>query len=574
MSGQQNEGVGNNAGKAGQQNEGVGGAAGKAGQQNEGVGDAAGKTGKQNEGVGGATGSSETLRRIATAIDGKGLEMKKLEQRLQEEEEALYRAHLAVNSLIRLVSDGTLTASGKLLARLLMTILKGTKIPFHGEPAQGLQVMGVLETRNLDFSHLLVLSTNEKMLPKTPAEVSFIPFSLRKAFGLTTIERQTAVYAYYFYRLIQRADHVTLVYINGTDGMTKNEPSRFITQLEVEFPGKIRHFALQAENRPAKDVSIEVRQTADTKRRLVRHFTHTPLSPSAINTYYKCKLAFYLRYIEGLKTQNDDTEEITSTQFGTLFHRSAELAYQKLTEAGLTVRADDLNRLANNERGLRDIVSQAFRDEYWKSDDDEQPYSGIHYINFKAICIYLKRLLTSDARHAPFNYIKSEREISSSQTVKTDGGPAAILLGGKIDRLDEKDGTVRIIDYKTSSGKGKQGIGSIDELFDPDTKKRNSLIFQAFYYAWLMCREESRPISPSLFFVRQNGYDGDDDTLLMNKQPVTDFRTQAADEFEGKMNELLEEIFHSDVPYTQSPDLNSCKNCDFCAICGRRPQEY
>ena len=99
-------------------------------------------------------------------------------------------------------------------------------------------------------------------------------------------------------------------------------------------------------------------------------------------------------------------------------------------------------------------------------------------------------------------------------------------------------------------------------------------IFQAFYYAWLMCREESRPISPSLFFVRQNGYDGDDDTLLMNKQPVTDFRTQAADEFEGKMNELLEEIFHSDVPYTQSPDLNSCKNCDFCAICGRRPQEY
>jgi len=515
------------------------------------------------------------LQEIGDAISSKGLEMKRREHRLQEEEEALYRAHLAVGSLIRLVGEGTLRASALLLKRLLLTILRSTSIPFHGEPARGLQVMGVLETRGLDFRHLLLLSAGEGMLPRQPSEVSFIPFSLRKAFGLTTIERQTAVYAYYFYRLIQRAERVTLVYNNGTDGMSKNVPSRFITQLEVEFGGEIRHYALQSESRTSTPGAISVEQTPETKRKLVERFSQKVLSPTAINDYFKCRLKFYLKYIEGLKSGEEDTEEVTPAQFGTLFHRSAELAYKRLTEAGETIRKSDLEDLAKDKITIQKIVSQAFKDEYWKTDDDDNiHYTGIHNINFEAICIYLRQLLAIDARHAPFTYLGSEHPINGELTVDTDGGPVTVRLGGTIDRMDRTGETVRIIDYKTGGRDEEKTIKSVDELFDRTINNRKEKVFQAFYYAWLMCQTDGRAISPGLYFVRSSSRADYDSAIQVTGRPVANFRDEVLAPFDEKMKELLNEIFNSDIPYTQAGKADRCKYCDFCAICGRKPPEF
>ena len=515
------------------------------------------------------------LREIAEAINAKGLEMKKLEHRLQEEEEALYRAHLAVNSLIRLVSDGTLTASVQLINRLLMTILRSTTIPFHGEPARGLQVMGVLETRNLDFRHLLVLSTNEGMLPKPPSEVSFIPFSLRKAFGLTTIERQTAVYAYYFYRLIQRAERVTLVYNNGTDGLTKKVPSRFITQLEVESESEICHFALQSDNRPVQDTPIVVEQTPVTRRKLIERFSTKRLSPTAITDYYTCRLKFYLRHVEGLEYNEEDTEEVTRAQFGTLFHRSAELAFKKLTEAGSIVKKSDLIDLARNESVIRNLVGQAFKDKYWKTNiDDDIHYTGIHHINFKAICMFLENLLLFDASRAPFNYIRSEREIEEYLSVATQEGEINIRMGGFIDRLDEKDGTISIIDYKTG-GKPDKPIDNLHELFDPEVKDRKKNVFQAFFYSWLLSRKnKEKKLFPQLFYINHLKGKDFDPTIKFKGNPITDFQTDVLEEFDKEMKDLLNEMFNNDTPYTQVQDEKKCKYCNFSAICGRRQTEY
>ena len=517
------------------------------------------------------------LRGIADAIDGKGLEMKRLEHRLQEEEEALYRAHLAVNGLIRQVSDGTLTGSRKLLTRLLMTILRGTTIPFHGEPARGLQVMGVLETRGLDFRHLLLLSANEDLLPKSPSEVSFIPFSLRKAFGLTTIERQTAVYAYYFYRMIQRAEEVTLVYNNGTDGMNQMEPSRFITQLEVEFDGEIRHFALQGAEPlvSTADHTIFVAQTPATRKKLAARFSGRMLSPSALNTYLKCKLRFYFRYVEGLRFDDDDTEDVTPSQFGTLFHRSAELAYKKLTSAGPVVQSRELTALAKDEAAIRRIVDQAFRDSYWKvGANEEVSYNGIQLINYKAITIYLKQLLLCDARHAPFVYEGGERTIDEPYTVRCGDGDLTIRLGGTIDRLDTKDGITRIIDYKT--GTKDALVKHVDELFNKETDKtKKEYVFQAFYYAWLLCRKDGdRAYSPALFFTRHLGESDYDPVVKLAGKGITDFCSEAFDDFDRGMHALLDEIFNSDVPYTQAERVEACKYCDFCSICGRKQNTY
>jgi hypothetical protein len=203
-------------------------------------------------------------------------------------------------------------------------------IPFHGEPAIGLQVMGVLETRNLDFKHLIMLSVNEGKLPKTGGEISFIPYNLRKAFGMTTIDHQMSVYAYYFYRLMQRAEKVTLLYNTATDEMNKGEWSRFLLQFLLEWQHPIKRMYLEAKQSPQQVERIEIAKTKAIVERLRKRYDvkvnkESGLSPSAINMYINCKLSFYFRYVVGLKAADKVSEDIDSQIFGTLFHEAAQL---------------------------------------------------------------------------------------------------------------------------------------------------------------------------------------------------------------------------------------------------------
>lgn len=525
----------------------------------------------------------DMLKGLSDAINAKGLEMKQLDHRLQEEEEALYRTHLAVNNLIRLVDDGTLTGSCRLLTLLLTNILRTTSIPFHGEPARGLQVMGVLETRNLDFRHLLLLSTDEGMLPKAPSEVSFIPFTLRKVFGLTTIERQTAVYAYYFYRMIQRAESVTLVCMNGTDGMNQRTPSRFITQLQVEYDGIITRHALQADGTLAAAVDpITVEQTDETRRKLMAHFAVNPdpkghtnaLSPTALNDYLNCPLKFYFKHIEGLTFNDENTEDVTVAQFGTIFHYSAELAYKRLTSGNKHISHQSLTDLTEDEVAIEGIVDQAFREKYFNIEaKDEMSYDGIQLINRAAIIAYLRQLLRTDAERAPFEYVASEQYIQEDFTIPCHGESLSVRLGGIIDRMDCKDGITRIVDYKT--GGDEDGCKSIDELFDRSVKKRKKYVFQALYYTWLLSRANpARQLSPALLYARRTAGTDYDPVLRLGKAPITDFHTQCFESFSEKMDALINEIFNSDTPYTQAESDDACRYCDFCSICGRKPKEY
>ena len=526
------------------------------------------------------------LEGLSKAIDTMGEQLKQRENRLQEEEEALYRAHLAVNNLRRLVDDGTLTAGHDLLERLLLTIFRTTSIPFHGEPAHGLQVMGVLETRNLDFRHLLLLSVNEGMLPRKASEVSFIPYTLRRAFGLTTIERQTAVYAYYFYRMIQRAERLTIVCNNGTNGLTQQVPSRFITQLMVEHDADKRHHTLLTENRSAAEAApITVPQTDETRRRLRERFSATQpdgtrkertslLSPTALNEYLNCRLKFYLHYVAGIKWDDEDTEEVTVAQFGTIFHKCAELAYKRLTTQGKGIRKSDVESLLNNEIALNDIVDQAFSESYFKVGPDEKPvYDGIHIINREAILIYLKRLLNIDAAHAPFDYLGGEQCVTSDIEVRGGDESICIRVGGFIDRMDSKEGITRIIDYKT--GGDEEGVKEVANLFKHEEKNRKSKIFQAFCYAWLLSRKEpGRAFSPALLYTRRTAATDYNPCIKLDKEPITDFRKEAFDAYDAGMMALLKEIFFSDIPYTQAQDENMCKYCEFCPLCSRHPKEF
>ncbi len=490
--------------------------------------------------------------------------------------ESIFQSHLKINRLYSLIESGELSVRTDTLKRLITKVLTASNIPFHGEPAIGLQIMGVLETRNLDFRNLIMLSLNEGQLPKAGGESSFIPYNLRKAFGMTTIEHKNAVYAYYFYRLIQRAENITLLYNTSSDGLNRGEESRFMLQLLVEGPHEITREYLEAGQSPQNTLEIQIEKTPEILRRLYRAYdTAQPesviLSPSALNTYLDCRLRFYYRYVAGLKTPDEVSAEIDSALFGTIFHLSAQLAYTDLTANGKMIQREDLERLLRDEIKLHGYVDQAFKQELFKVAPEEKPeYNGVQLINSKVIVSYLKQLLRNDLQYTPFEMVAMEKKVSEKITIQTALGPLTLRLGGTIDRMDAKEGTLRIVDYKT--GGSPKIPANIEQLFTP-SETRPNYIFQTFLYAAIMSRKQPLMVAPALLYIHRAASESYSPVIEMGeprkpKIPVNNFAF-FEDEFRERLQALLEEIFDEKELFTQTEDIKKCAYCDFKAICKR-----
>ena len=491
--------------------------------------------------------------------------------------ESLFKSYTLVNRLLNLLETGELEGvrTGT-LKRLMNRLLTAANIPFHGEPAIGMQVMGVLETRNLDFKNLIVLSLNEGQLPKAGGESSFIPYNLRKAFGMTTIEHKNAVYAYYFYRLMQRAENVTLMYNTSTDGLNRGEMSRFMLQFLVEWPHEIRREYLEAGQSPQAERTIRVEKTEEMVERMCQRYNvekHPKafFSPSALNTYLDCRLRFYYRYAAGLKLPEEVTAEIDSALFGTIFHRSAELVYTELTEHGKEIRKEDLERLLKNEVKLQGYVDRAFKEEFFHVPEEEQPeYNGTQLIHARVIASYLRQLLRNDLNYAPFSMEGMEQEVKEVMEIDTPAGKLKIQIGGTIDRMDSKDDTLRIVDYKT--GGAPKTPENIAQLFTP-AEGRPNYIFQTFLYAAILCRKQAKKVAPALLYIHRAAQDTYSPVIEMGaarqpKQPVNNFSFYE-DEFRERLQQLLEEIFSLHTPFDQTEQTRQCEYCDFRRLCRR-----
>ena len=490
--------------------------------------------------------------------------------------ESIFQSHLKINRLYSLIESGELSVRTDTLKRLITKVLTASNIPFHGEPAIGLQIMGVLETRNLDFRNLIMLSLNEGQLPKAGGESSFIPYNLRKAFGMTTIEHKNAVYAYYFYRLIQRAENIPLLYNTSSNGLNRGEESRFMLQLLVEGPHEITREYLEAGQSPQNTLEIQIEKTPEILRRLYRAYdTAQPesviLSPSALNTYLDCRLRFYYRYVAGLKTPDEVSAEIDSALFGTIFHLSAQLAYTDLTANGKMIQREDLERLLRDEIKLQGYVDQAFKQELFKVALEEKPeYNGVQLINSKVIVSYLKQLLRNDLQYTPFEMVAMEKKVSEKITIQTALGPLTLRLGGTIDRMDAKEGTLRIVDYKT--GGSPKIPANIEQLFTP-SETRPNYIFQTFLYAAIMSRKQPLMVAPALLYIHRAASESYSPVIEMGeprkpKIPVNNFAF-FEDEFRERLQALLEEIFDEKELFTQTEDMKKCAYCDFKVICKR-----
>lgn len=520
---------------------------------------------------------SETLQQVASIYQANTSGTEDTDAFNQLYRESLFKAYTTINRFRTLIEEDELTVQSETFRRLLVKVLSTTNIPFHGEPAIGMQVMGVLETRNLDFRHLVLLSVNEGQLPKSGGDSSFIPYNLRKAFEMTTIEHKIAVYAYYFYRLLQRAERITLIYNTSSDGLNRGEWSRFMLQFLIEWPHPITRQFLEAGQSPQGTSPITVEKTPDVMRRMqslfdVRANPKAKFSPSALNYYLDCPLKFYYRYVAGLSAPDEVSAEIDSATFGSIFHYAAEHIYKDLTTHGKVINKEALETLLRNEVKLQDYVDTAFKKLFFNVPQNEKPeYNGVQLINSAVIARYLKQLLQNDLRYAPFTFIASEMEVDEPIDIQTPKGVIKSRIGGIIDRMDSKDGTLRIVDYKT--GGDADTPPHVESLFIPD-KKRSNYVFQTFLYAAIMCRKQpTMKIAPALLYIHRAATETYSPVIQMGeprkpKEAVEDF-SKYEKEYRERLQGLLEEIFNPEKSFTQTEIIEKCTYCDFKALCKR-----
>ena len=520
---------------------------------------------------------SETLQQVASIYQANTSGTEDTDAFNQLYRESLFKAYTTINRFRTLIEEDELTVQSETFRRLLVKVLSTTNIPFHGEPAIGMQVMGVLETRNLDFRHLVLLSVNEGQLPKSGGDSSFIPYNLRKAFGMTTIEHKIAVYAYYFYRLLQRAERITLIYNTSSDGLNRGEWSRFMLQFLIEWPHPITRQFLEAGQSPQGTSSITVEKTPDVMRQMqslfdVRANPKAKFSPSALNYYLDCPLKFYYRYVAGLSAPDEVSAEIDSATFGSIFHYAAEHIYKDLTTHGKVINKEALETLLRNEVKLQDYVDTAFKKLFFNVPQNEKPeYNGVQLINSAVIARYLKQLLQNDLRYAPFTFIASEMEVDEPIDIQTPKGVIKSRIGGIIDRMDSKDGTLRIVDYKT--GGDADTPPHVESLFIPD-KKRSNYVFQTFLYAAIMCRKQpTMKIAPALLYIHRAATETYSPVIQRGeprkpKEAVEDF-SKYEKEYRERLQGLLEEIFNPEKSFTQTEIIEKCTYCDFKALCKR-----
>ena len=475
--------------------------------------------------------------------------------------ESIFKMYTLLNRLSDLTDSGILAVDVPTLQRLVAQVVQSTSIPFHGEPAEGIQVMGVLETRNLDFDHVLLLSCNEGNMPRGVNDTSFIPYAIRKAYGLTTIDYKVAIYQHYFDRLLQRANDVTIVYNNATIDAQKGEMSRFMLQLMVERD-HIEFRSLRAGQKPLLRQPQSIDKTPAVLNILRQRFSKNNggISPTAISSYLRCQLRFFYRYVSNLQEPDNTDEDIIDNRlFGIIFHEAAQTLYDQFI--GRQVTSILLDDLLKDEVTIERAVDTAIRSTLGSPNLD-----GLQLINREVIIKYIRLLIETDCRLTPFTILGLEKRVDMPW--------GETKVGGIIDRLDcitdpvSGKERIRVIDYKTGA-RHLRPMPDIEAIFDPaQIPNHSDYYLQAFLYSYIVRQHQTEAVSPSLLFIQHAAADGYDPTLVIGREPVTDIAVHS-DRFIALLKETTDAIFSPALRFTPTDDRNRCRPCPYAALCGR-----
>lgn len=504
----------------------------------------------------------EILKELALKFNPAEDEQHKLES------EYIYQAYLAIQRLkesLQLLNIQDFPV--KIMFRLLDQALKRISIPFEGEPLTGLQIMGLLETRCLDFENMVLFSANEGFLPRIAAGHSFVPYHLRKGFGMPTYEDRDAMYAYYFYRLIQRNRHTIIVYNSITEGISFSEKSRFMYQLQFDSDLEVEEVNLSFNFKGTSNQPVVVQGNERFVDLLTSKYSNNKLSPSAINTWLDCRLKFYFKYLAGIKEKDELKEEIDAVLFGNLFHYTIEKLYQPFV--GKTVEEHALKLLASDKKKIDEKVLEAVAVQYFQmkpEDAGNVVLSGQSILIASHIREYIIQLILNDAKLAPFEVISLEKDYIEDFEVQSRNKVLKIKVGGIVDRMDRTADGIRIVDYKTGRNL-KLEFKDWNQLINREYGDRRKEIFQTFIYSDIVSRTENQLILPTIYKL-DNLFDGEfNPSVLFNGSKV--IYQRFANEFRETFSEVLAEMFNPEINYDQVKDSAKCSYCPYNKICRR-----
>ncbi|MDE6351708.1 MAG: PD-(D/E)XK nuclease family protein [Muribaculaceae bacterium] len=472
--------------------------------------------------------------------------------------------------------------------QLLQRLAGGEAVHFKGEPLEGIQIMGLLETRALDFENLILLSMNEKVFPKTTTIHSFIPADMRIAYEMSTVDHQESIFAYYFYRLLTRCNKVFLIY-DTRGGNNSAEMSRYIYQLIYAFPSlkpEIEENAYKLTASAPRE--IEVRKTPEIMEKLNLFRTDGSekyLSASSINTYINCPLQFYLKNIGGFAEEEDLVNYIDDSHFGTIIHDVFEKLYLEESNKSGNNRFDAIriNQIKNTKEHLIEhLVVCAFKEHYLKQNPENFQSEGYKTsilpgevgLLAKIVLKYILKILQSEAdwKDAEYFNFKGAEQLIKGHVKFTN--KVSLNIKGYIDRVDEimlpqhhQTPVLRLVDYKTGNEMTK--ITGIEDMFTLNSNaKRAKGMLQLMIYcnAYAILNKYNKPIIPLIFNFNEMIKNGID-LMSNNKQPISNYQ-DINDEFIEKFEEVILEMFNPDEPFRQAENKDhACHYCDFKGIC-------
>ncbi len=491
-------------------------------------------------------------------------------------QEYIYQAYLSVNKLNNMLfAEGPeILGTKEFLSKetffkLLLEYVSDLSVTFEGEPLAGLQIMGILETRSLDFKNIVLLYVNEGIMPKANVSGSFIPYHLRKGVGLPTLEEQNAMYAYYFYRLLQRTDRVTFVYNSGSDGLRTGEKSRFLYQLQLESPFQITEKGIENTIDPLQNYPISIEKKGKVLETLNGFLeAGKRISPTALDQYLQCPLSYYFKYIARFEEEEEVTEEVDARLFGKLYHAVMESLYLPFLNKTMDERT--LKSLVENENNLEGLILNAFVVHFFKSEvaKESTEIAGRNKLVFEVIKKMVLQTIRVDITRTPFVIKGLEQNVAA--IVPVFNGVKAVRIGGVIDRIDSVSGSTEIIDYKT--GTTENDFYSLSGLFERQAKKRNKAAFQTLIYGciWDKMHPEAGAIYPGIYALK-NIFKQEGIRLTIKENGTREVNyMDLKDQFEPMLVDLLEEIFNPAIPFAQTTVEEHCQYCIFASICGKQ----
>lgn len=479
------------------------------------------------------------------------------------EREFIFSIYTCIQSLQNLFETEEIIPENKLYIQIIKKVIHSTTIPFSGEPLQGMQLMGLLETRMLDFKNLIILCANEGILPKNTVPSSFIPYNLRVGFRLPTPEYRDALFAYNFYRLLQRAEHVKLLYTSGNKGVNTGEMSRYLYQIKYESGLTIKESNFQNHISIQDNLPIQVRKN-DGISQVLQAYTNSaenPLSPSALNTYLDCGVKFYFKYIAQIKEKEEITEELDHRLLGNIFHECSQSLYATISNKEITPEA--LDSILKNEP----LIDRHIQESYSKVYDRRIFHlldTGSNDLILNVIKKYIRKMLEFDKKLCPFLILAMEQKYCFPLSIP--GSPSPVYIGGYIDRVDQVASGIRIIDYKT--GADMTTFKNIASVFDPKNTTRNKAAFQTMLYCLMFDHTQptEMPLIPGIYSTKLLFNKDYNPLLKCDRDYINNFR-QYKEEFLEHLSLLLEELYSSQNSFKQTDNEQKCRTCSYSCIC-------